>query len=251
MEIGRPDEFVFAGENEIFIYDALKDNIFRMSLEDGSLSQVAWTQGVFASGNSNAMAYSAELNMIFIATADNTLGDGIMALYVINPATGKVYKYADAAYAATMVDLILIEGSTPAVTAEAVPTETPDGVKPTETPGEVKPTETPDGVKPTETPDGAVPTETPDGVKPTETPGEVKPTETPGEVKPTEAPDEAEPTEEPGEVKPTEAPDEVKPTETPGEVKPTEAPDEAEPTEEPAEALPTEPPVEETPDETE
>lgn len=118
IEINRPDEFVFTGENDILIYDAYEDYVYSMSLNpNGEIRQVAWAQGVFASGDSNAMAYSVELDMVFIATADYYFNNG-MALFVLNPDTGNIYKYADAAYADTMVDLILIEGALPTKTTE-------------------------------------------------------------------------------------------------------------------------------------
>lgn len=169
IDIVRPDEFVFTGANETLIYDALADNVYSMSLEDGTLTHVAWAQSVLQSGDSNAMAYSMELNMVFIATADYDKNNG-MTLFILNPETGKVYKYADAVYADTMVDLILIEGSTPALTAvEEEPLELGLEMKPLKPQTEVKPLET-------ETEEKQPETET--EVKQPETQAEVKQPET-------------------------------------------------------------------------
>lgn len=114
----NPTEFVFTGENEVLIYDYFNDYIYSMPLDDPyEIAPAVWAQSVVAADDNHiGMAYSQELDRVFIATTDDLRG-GEMALYVFNQDAGRIYKYANAKYSDTMVDLILIEDSVPAETA--------------------------------------------------------------------------------------------------------------------------------------
>lgn len=114
--VGRPIRFSFMNDSECILYDAYQDYIFKLNLTDGSLAQVAWPQGIFVASDTLGMAYSKELDMIFVATMEDYY-TRTMGLYMINPATGKVELVDDAAYSIDMKDILLIEGITP-VTGE-------------------------------------------------------------------------------------------------------------------------------------
>lgn len=113
-DVGLADEFVFISATELLIYDTLSDYVRTLDLTDGSYGQLAWAQSIMTSGDNIGMAYSEELNLVFIATDDYWYHNG-MTLFLLNPETGKIWEYSGAVYD-SMVDLIIIENSTPTVT---------------------------------------------------------------------------------------------------------------------------------------
>lgn len=116
--VQNPVEFVFTGENEVLVYDYYNDYIYSMPLDDPyEIAPAVWAQSVIGANDIHiGMAYSQELDRVFIASTNDLTGED-MGLYIFDQNTGRIYKYANAKYSDTMVDLILIEGSEPAGTA--------------------------------------------------------------------------------------------------------------------------------------
>lgn len=128
MNIVSPREFVFAGETGLLIYDGYIDKIYKadLSMEDGdSAGEVAWVQSDLAAGSKMGMVYSQKMDLAFIATIDEYHGHP-MALYVLDPSTGKFRKLAAAAYNKNMVDLVLLEDQVNALFSDILGTNRPE-----------------------------------------------------------------------------------------------------------------------------
>lgn len=111
-DIASPQKIEFIAENTMVVWDHYNDYVYTTSTTErddyGNLkaTQLVWAQGTVAAGYNLAMAYNKELDVVFVATADEWLNEGKMALYILNPNKKTIEKYEDAAYDTDMIDIV-------------------------------------------------------------------------------------------------------------------------------------------------
>lgn len=108
--VGRPKTIVFTEKDTMMVYAGYNDYIYKMSLTDGEpVKGVVWAQSTVVAEEDIGMVYCKELNRVFIATAAaySESGELSMGLYILNPDTGVLKKYGNAAYNEAITGLIV------------------------------------------------------------------------------------------------------------------------------------------------
>lgn len=117
FDIGNPSAMTFISEDELVVYDYGVQRMFKTKLNctmNDSAEEILWTGNIVIPEGPMGMVYSQELNMVFMATADNMINGGRIALYTLDPVSGKLEKVSNASYNPGMVDLVIVEGTEPA-----------------------------------------------------------------------------------------------------------------------------------------
>lgn len=115
-DISSPQKVEFIDATTMVVWDHYNDYVYTVSTTETDpytgayvAKQLVWAQGTIAAGYKLGMAYNEELDVIFVATADEWINEGKMALYILDPNKKTIKKVSDAAYDADMIDLVFVQ----------------------------------------------------------------------------------------------------------------------------------------------